>query len=106
MAFTVQFNQSNIRLDTKLQIDNIQFGAELQADNRCLDAEFAGFQKVTEFKDAEPYTGEYEITPKVEAQTMPTAQKLMTDDVKIKSIPYFDVSNASGGSTVYIAREV
>ena len=95
MVFAVRFNQSNVRLDAKLQ-----------TNSKCLNAEFAGFQKVSEIKDAEPYTGAYEVTPKVEAQTMHTAQKLMAQDVTIKAIPIYDVTNNTGGSTVYIAREV
>ena len=95
MVFTVRFNQSSVRLDAKLQ-----------TDSKRLNAEFAGFQKISEIKDAEPYTGDYEVTPKVEAQTMHTAQKLMAQDVTIKAIPIYNVTNHSGGSTVYIAKEV
>lgn len=58
------------------------------------------------YKDAIPYEGDYEVTPKVNAQTMPTKGKLMEEDVTVKSIPFFDVSNTSGGSTVYIGNEV
>ena len=56
--------------------------------------------------DCEEYEGAYEVTPKVEQQTLPTKDKHMTDDVTIKSIPFFSVSNETGGNTVYIAREV
>ena len=52
------------------------------------------------------YSGSYDITPKVTAQVLQTKDKHMTDDVTIKKIPYFDVSNDAGGSTVYIANEV
>lgn len=55
---------------------------------------------------APPYEGEYEVTPKVTEQTLPTAQKLLEEDVHIKEIPYFEVSNNSGGNTVYIGSEV
>lgn len=55
---------------------------------------------------APPYTGPYTVTPKVEAQTLETARKLMTDDVNIKAIPFFETSNNAGGETVYIAMEV
>lgn len=58
------------------------------------------------YKDVPLYEGEYEVTPKVEEQTLPTAMTLLKEDVTIKSIPYFDVSNNSGGSTVYIGSEV
>lgn len=52
------------------------------------------------------YTGAYEVTPKVTEQSLKTKDKHMTDDVTIKSIPFFNVSNTSGGSTAYIGSEV
>lgn len=58
------------------------------------------------YKDVPLYEGEYEVTPKVSEQTLPTAEKMLTEDVTIKSIPFFNVGNTSGGSTVYIANEV
>lgn len=84
MRLEVQFSESNIRLDAK----------------------FANYQEVTVHKDADPYTGAYEVTPDIEAQTVPTAQKFMTEDMRIKAIPFYDVSNTSGGSTVYIGKEL
>ena len=54
----------------------------------------------------EPYEGPYDVTPKVMAQTLSTAKKLMRDDVSVRAIPYFDVSNPAGGNTIYIANEV
>ena len=35
-------------------------------------------------------------------QTLPTASKTMYTDVTVKAIPYYDVSNPSGGTTIYI----
>jgi hypothetical protein len=58
------------------------------------------------YKDVTLYEGDYEVTPRVREQTLPTADKLLSEDVRIKEIPYYDVSNPSGGSTVYIAREI
>lgn len=58
------------------------------------------------YEDAPPYEGEYKVTPKVSEQTLPTAKKLLSEDVTIKEIPYFEVSNTSGGNTVYIGNEV
>jgi hypothetical protein len=58
------------------------------------------------YKDAPPYEGDYEVTPKVIEQKLPTAKKLLAEDVKIKEIPYFEVGNLSGGNTVYIGNEV
>lgn len=52
--------------------------------------------------DHEVYEGEYIVTPKVESQTLDTAQKLMRADVLIKEIPYAEVTNTSNGKTVTI----
>ena len=56
--------------------------------------------------NASEYEGEYEVTPTVDGLSLPTRQKYMTDDVKIHAIPFFEVSNPSGGSTFYIADEI
>ena len=53
----------------------------------------------------DPFLGEYEVTPKVDAQTMPCAGKKMLKVVDIKAIPFFETSNEAG-TTVYIAAEV
>lgn len=53
-----------------------------------------------------PYDGNYVVTPRIDEQIMATKHKVMSDDVTIKAIPFFDVSNTSGGSTVYIGNEV
>jgi hypothetical protein len=68
----------------------------------------ADFGEVVEVKnpDADIYGGEYQVTPKVTEQTLPTAQKFLVEDVTIKKIPYFEVSNEAGGNTVYIGKEV
>lgn len=56
--------------------------------------------------DYEDYTGSYDITPKVDEQVMRTKDSHMTDDVTIKAIPYYNVGNTSGGSTVYIGNKL
>ena len=55
--------------------------------------------------DSLPYDGPYEVTPKVEAQTLPTKQKYMTQDVTVLSVPYYEADNPIG-TTIYIASEV
>lgn len=95
MRFNVVFNQTDQKLPVK-------FGSM----DKGFDASFEGFQCVTANPDIEYYTGSYEITPKVDVQTMPTAHKFMTDDVTVKAIPIFDVSNDAGGNTIFIASEV
>ena len=56
--------------------------------------------------NAAPYTGEYEVTPKIDGQQLETKHKYMTDDVTIHAIPFFEVGNTSGGNTVFIADEI
>ena len=53
----------------------------------------------------EVYNGDYEVTPKRYAQSLDTDDKYMREDVQIKAIPYFEVSNESG-VTCYIADEL
>lgn len=60
----------------------------------------------TSASDIQVYDGPYEAIPKVEAQTLPTAKKLMTDDVTVHGVPFYEVSNEQGGNTVYIAKEL
>ena len=45
------------------------------------------------------YTGTHEVMPKVEPQTLPTANKRLTDDITVLAIPFYEVSNAAGGNT-------
>ena len=52
------------------------------------------------------YTGEYVIESSTEEQTLLTSNKFLKDDVVVKSIPYDEVSNPSGGTTFYIGKDV
>ena len=52
--------------------------------------------------DLPVYSGSYTITPKTTAQSMETSDKVMTDNVTIKEIPYSEVSNPQSGKTVII----
>ncbi len=50
----------------------------------------------------EVYSGEYDITPKIEPQVLSTSDKLMTQDMTVKAIPYYSVSNEHNGETIII----
>ena len=51
------------------------------------------------------YTGEYVVTPHTKNEKiLDTSQKIMTDDVRVLKIPYFETSNLSDGYTVYIGE--
>lgn len=55
----------------------------------------------------EAYVGDYEVTPKAYLdQTLETQGKLMTDDVTVFRVPYYETTNLFDGKTVYIAEEV
>ena len=67
-----------------------------------VDARFAGIV----IPDYETYDGEYEVVPAAySAQTLNTTNKLLTDDVTVTEVPYYETSNEFG-VTVYIADEV
>lgn len=95
MIFKTKFREIGARLDARIGIEDKNFSVK-----------FTNLQRVEVSEDTEYYTGAYDITPTVAAQTMATAHKMMTKDVTIKAIPFFDVTNAGGGKTVYIAKEI
>ena len=49
-----------------------------------------------------PYEGSYEVTPAIEAQTLPTADRHMKEDLRVLEIPYFEVGNTQNGKTIII----
>lgn len=53
---------------------------------------------------ADSYKGKYEVTPKTSAQVLETAHKVMSKDVTVKSIPYYEVDNMQQGTTVIIGE--
>lgn len=57
-------------------------------------------------KDTPIYEGEYEVTPSVyAAQTLETQGMVLRENVQIHQIPFAEVSNTSGGTTVTIGKE-
>lgn len=54
----------------------------------------------------EVYEGPYYVVPRAyDDIVLDTQDKLMTEDVTVSAVPYYETSNLSGGFTVYIARE-
>lgn len=53
----------------------------------------------------EHYEGNYEATPKISEYTLDTKDKVMYSDFTVKAIPYYEVSNAQGGTTIIIGEE-
>lgn len=79
--------------------DGEQFNIEVD-DGVSLDV---GIDESIVVIEGEPYEGEYEATSLVaEDYELETNNKLMTDNVTIKKIPYEAVENPQGGNTVTI----
>lgn len=53
-------------------------------------------------QDYEIWNGNYTVTPAIIDQILDTQGKVMRNNVVVKEIPYSEVSNTSGGSTVRI----
>ena len=52
------------------------------------------------------YDGETTVTPKVADEIiLPTRDKIVKDDITVRKIPQFEVSNTSGGYTLIIGEE-
>jgi len=51
---------------------------------------------------ADYYDGEYEVTPRLEDQVLPTRALAMRDDLTVKEIPVTYTSNIFDGKTVVI----
>lgn len=95
-----------MRFDMSFAGRDQRIDVQLHADDQHFDAAFSSFQQATNVMELEPYTGEYAVTPAVEAQTLHTAQKRMQEDLIIREIPYYATSNPQKGETVYIGTEV
>ena len=55
--------------------------------------------------NATPYDGPYEVTPKVKAQTLPTKERYLSEDIHVLSVPFYEADNQIG-TTIFIASEV
>ncbi len=94
----------------KLEVAFKENGKKLEvgfcAGDKKLNMGFQNFQRVSDNKDVEYYEGNYTVVPKTQEQLLATSKKYLTEDITIKKIPYYDVSNTSGGTTVFIGKEL
>ena len=51
------------------------------------------------------YDGSYEIDPQKTVQVLETKDRVMTDDITVLGIYYYEVTNETGGKTVTIGRD-
>ena len=65
-----------------------------------------GFSDSISAGGAKPYTGAYEVTPKIyEAVSLETKDRFLKDNVTVKKIPQYIVSNDAGGATLIMGDE-
>lgn len=57
------------------------------------------------YVNGEAYTGAYTVTPDVADQVLPTAGKLLRENVAVEKIPLYLVRNRQDGITAYIGGE-
>ena len=63
--------------------------------------------KLTTSFDHVIYDGAYDVVPLAnDIQVLNTANRLMTNNVIVTEIPFYETTNPMGGTTAYIAREV
>lgn len=79
--------------------------AEFKEMQQLIPTEFKNTQVVHDKLDIELYTGSYDITPKINAQTLNTANKYMTEDVSVRAIPFYSVDNVQKGQTIIIGAD-
>ena len=96
--FSVKFSESNAAFGVKFEGEKNNFSVGM-AETHIIEVPVPDI-------DVETYSGAYEVTPETTGQTLKTAQKYMEKNVEVRAIPYYEVSNPSGGNTVYIGTEV
>lgn len=95
-----------MKLSVKFFEENNRFLIGFKELNSNININFGEFQTITEYIGGDKYEGEYVVTPKVIEQSLPTKEKVLIEDITIKEIPFYNVSNASGGNTVYIGDKI
>lgn len=51
--------------------------------------------------------GEYQVVPKAfEQQVLPTSNRVLKEDVVVREVPFYEVSNESDGVTAYIGKDM
>ena len=97
-----------MKLDVTFAEQITSFIAQFQESKQSFDTDFSNVQivEIPITTDVEVYKGVYTVTPKVEAQSLNTANKFLQRDVEVFAIPFYQTSNNSGGITAYIGSEI
>lgn len=89
MIFKVRFEESDCIASTRINVQNQKLSVN--------------FGEVITVADLPHYAGEYTVTPKTSSQTLETRDRVMTENLTVGKIPYFEVTNTANGKTVTIA---
>jgi len=100
MILSASFSEENKLFNVQMVEESLNFSTEFA------DTNIITIKVPTPGADVEIYSGEYTVVPKISAQTLFTANKFLNDNMTIRSIPYYEVLNNSGGDTVYIGTEI
>lgn len=65
----------------------------------------AGTINASSINDFDQYKGSYEVAPGLfEEQILETENKTLLHDIIIEKVPFYETSNLSNGTTVYIGK--
>lgn len=66
-----------------------------------------GTINASSINDFDRYKGSYEVVPDLfEEQILETENKTLLHDIVIEKVPFYETSNLSNGTTIYIGKEV
>ena len=104
MVLCVRFEELSQRLDAKFcENEQILLKSDIFKENeQSFDNIFIELQHVTEYVGADVFNGKYTVVPKTEEQVLRTRKLVMVDDMTVTEIPVYNITNQSGGRTVYI----
>lgn len=104
MSLEVIFSEDETITGT-LSDTNGELEATLTDFGEALEGELSGDEgliaEIVSF-EVDPYEGEYEVTPRLDSQTLDTDGKVMVEDLIVHEIPVVKTTNIQGGQTVLI----
>lgn len=100
----MQLPNETVQFELKIETIDLSFETQIASDSEVFSFGYDNVYEVV--KDVETYDGDYTVTPMTTSQSLDTTGKLMTKDVVIKEIPFFETSNNEGGHTIYIGKEL
>lgn len=123
MELDAKFDELSDRIESNLATDSTTLEADLDASveldvtfksiaaeiesnpdtgSATLKANLGEVTVVHKIPSGKVYEGDYTVTPKLEEQTLPTKDKVLTEDIQVEKIPITKTANSSGGNTVII----